>query len=295
MARVIVENVRVDFPIYAAQRSLRTAIFRRATGGLIQRQGPNQGRIVVKALRGVSMTLEDGDRLALIGHNGSGKSTLLKVLAGICEPIEGRLLIEGRVTPLFETMPGLDEEDSGYENIVTAGLLFGMSREQIDKKIPDIEEFSELGEYLEVPVRAYSAGMKARLGFALVTALEPDILLIDEEIGAGDARFVERAEARLKDFIGRSRILAMASHSSELIRSICNKAALMVEGQILMMGAVESVLEHYDALVHGSLARSEPKNAMSSNGGAAHEAMGGAPQRDPVCASQVNVSGVPEG
>jgi ABC-type polysaccharide/polyol phosphate transport system ATPase subunit len=294
MARVIVENVRVDFPIYAAQRSLRTAVFRRATGGLIQRQGPNQGRIVVKALRGVSMTLEDGDRLALIGHNGSGKSTLLKVLAGICEPIEGRLLIEGRVTPLFETMPGLDEEDSGYENIVTAGLLFGMSREQIDKKIPDIEEFSELGEYLEVPVRTYSAGMRARLGFALVTALEPDILLIDEAISAGDARFVEKAEARLKDLIGRSRILAMASHSSR-IRSICNKAALMVEGQILMMGAVESVLEHYDALVHGGLARSEPKNAMSSNGEAAHEAIGGAPQRDPVCASQVNVSGVAEG
>ena len=295
MAKVILENIHVDFPIYAAQRSLRTAVFQHATGGLIQRQGRNQERIVVKALRGVSMTLEDGDRVGIIGHNGSGKSTLLKVIAGIWEPIEGRLLLEGRVTPLFDMMPGFDGEDSGYENIITAGLLFGMSREQIEMIIPDIEEFSELGEYLSFPARTYSAGMQARLGFALVTALEPDILLVDEGIGAGDARFAERAEARLKHFIGRSRILLMASHSSELIRSICNKAALMVEGQILMMGAVDSVFEHYHALVHGGLARSEPKNAMSSNEGAAHEAMGGAPQHDPVCASQVNVSGVPEG
>jgi ABC-type polysaccharide/polyol phosphate transport system ATPase subunit len=251
MAKLILENVHVDFPIYGTQRNLRTAIFQRATGGLIQRQGRNQERIVVKALRGISITLEDGDRVGIIGHNGSGKSTLLKVLAGICEPIEGRLLIEGRVTPLFDMMPGFDGEDSGYENIVTAGLLFGMSREQIDEKIPDIEEFSELGEYLSFPARTYSLGMQTRLGFALVTALEADILLIDEGIGAGDARFVERAERRLKEFIGRSRILAMASHSSELIKSACNKAALMVQGQILMMGAVESVLEHYDALVHG--------------------------------------------
>ena len=253
MAKVILENIHVDFPIYATQRSLRTAIFQRATGGLIQRQGRNQERIVIKALRGVSMTLEDGDRVGIIGHNGSGKSTLLKVIAGIWEPIEGRLLIEGRVTPLFDMMPGFDGEDSGYENIVTAGLLFGMSRGQIETKIPDIEEFSELGEYLSFPARTYSAGMQARLGFALVTALEPDILLIDEGIGAGDARFAERAERRLKDFIGRSRILVMASHSPEMIKSVCNKATLLVAGQITVMGPVDDVFDEYHTLVHGVL------------------------------------------
>src|ERR1700686_1402245 len=140
MARVVLENVRVEFPIYATQRNLRSAIFNRAPGGLIKHQGKNQNRVVVTALSGVSMTLEDGDRVGLIGHNGSGKSTLLKVIAGIYEPIEGRLMVEGAITPLFDMMPGLDAEDNAYENIFTAGLLLGMSREEIESKIPQIEE-----------------------------------------------------------------------------------------------------------------------------------------------------------
>jgi ABC-type polysaccharide/polyol phosphate transport system ATPase subunit len=252
MAKVVLENVRVDFPIYATQRNLRTAIFQRATGGLIQRQGKKQDRIVVKALAGVSMTLEDGDRLGLIGHNGSGKSTLLKVIAGIYEPIEGRLMVEGRVTPLFEMMPGLDPEDSGYENIITAGLLLGLSREEIESRMPEIGEFSELGEYLSLPVRTYSTGMVMRLGFALVTNLDPGILLMDEGIGAGDARFARRAERRLTDFIGRSRILVVASHSPALIRSICNKAALIAAGRILAIGPVEGVFDEYHTILEGA-------------------------------------------
>jgi ABC-type polysaccharide/polyol phosphate transport system ATPase subunit len=249
MAKVIVENVRVDFPIYATQRNLRAVILNRATGGLIQRQGKRQDRVVVEALADVSMTLEDGDRVGLIGHNGSGKSTLLKVLAGIYEPIQGRLLIEGRVTPLFDMMPGLDSEDSGYENIITSGLLFGLTRDEIERKIPDIEEFCELGEYLALPVRTYSSGMTMRLGFALVTAIDPDVLLMDEGIGAGDARFAERAERRLKDFVGRSRILVLASHSDATIRSMCNKAALMKAGRLVAMGSVDEVFEKYHEMI----------------------------------------------
>jgi ABC-type polysaccharide/polyol phosphate transport system ATPase subunit len=176
MASVVLENVRVDFPVYATQRSLRTVIFQRAAGGLIRRQGKNENRVVVTALSGVSMTLQDGDRLGLIGHNGSGKSTLLKVLAGVYEPIEGRLMVEGSVTPLFDLMPGLDLEDDGYENIITAGLLLGLSREEIERRIPQIEEFSGLGEYLSLPVRTYSVGMQMRLGFSLVTSVDPEIL-----------------------------------------------------------------------------------------------------------------------
>ena len=197
------------------------------------------------------MTLEDGDRIGLIGHNGSGKSTLLKVLAGIYEPIEGRLLVEGRVTPLFDMMPGLDLEDSGYENIITCGLLLGLSRDEIESKIPDVEEFSELGEYLALPVRTYSSGMTMRLGFALVTALDPGVLLMDEGIGAGDARFAERAEKRLNEFVGRSRIVVVASHAPGLIKSICNKAALLQAGRIVAMGAVDDVFEQYDIILHG--------------------------------------------
>ena len=260
MARVVLENVRVDFPIYATQRNLRTVIFNRATGGLIQHQGKKHDRVVVKALSGVSMRLEDGDRLGLIGHNGSGKSTLLKVIAGIYEPIEGRLMVEGAVTPLFDMMPGVDMEDSGYENIVTAGLLLGLPREDIERRIPEIEEFSELGEYLALPVRTYSAGMMTRLGFALATNLDPGILLMDEGIGAGDARFAERAEQRLNDFMGRSQIIVVASHSPALIRGICNKGALMVAGQLMALGPVDEIFELYEA----SMRRADASEAVTA-------------------------------
>lgn len=252
MAKVVLDNVSVDFPIYGAhQRSLRSAIAQRATGGLIERDSRNQGRVMVRALSGVSMTLQEGDRVGLVGHNGSGKSTLLKVLAGIYEPVQGRMLVEGRVTPLFDMMPGLDVEDTGYENLFTAGLLLGMSREMVESKIEEIEEFSELGEYLSLPVRTYSAGMTTRLGFALITALNPDILIMDEGFGAADLRFTEKAAERMDDFIGRSRIMVLASHSDGMLQQICNKAALMKEGRLLSLGPVDDILEEYHALVHG--------------------------------------------
>jgi ABC-type polysaccharide/polyol phosphate transport system ATPase subunit len=253
MAAMVLENVSVDFPIYGTQRNLRTALFQRATGGLIEREGKNHERVVVKALVDVSMKLEEGDRLALIGHNGSGKSTLLKVMAGIYEPIVGRVLAEGRVTPLFDLMPGLDNEDNAYENIFTAGLLLGMSRKEIERKIPQIEEFSELGEYLSLPVRTYSSGMVTRLGFALSTALDPGILLMDEGIGAGDARFAERAVKRMKELLRRSSIVVLASHINALVKSICNKAALMDAGRIVAIGPVDEIFDMYQARIHATV------------------------------------------
>jgi ABC-type polysaccharide/polyol phosphate transport system ATPase subunit len=251
MAKVVLENVRVDFPIYGAQqRSLRTTIVQRATGGLIHREGRHKERVIVRALSDVALRLEEGDRLGLIGHNGSGKSTLLKVIAGIYEPIVGTRTVEGRVTPLFDMMPGLDLEDNGYENMLTAGMLLGMSREQVERKIPEIEEFCELGEYLSLPVRTYSAGMITRLGFALVTALEPDVLLMDEGFGTGDLRFTERATERMDEFMGRSRIIVLASHSESQIRSICNKAALMQEGRLVAVGPVDDIYDRYKTMEH---------------------------------------------
>ena len=251
MASVVLENVNVDFPIYGAQqRSLHKAIFKRATGGSIERNGRNQDRVTVKALTDVSLTLQDGDRLGLIGHNGSGKSTLLKLIAGIYQPLSGRVKVEGRVTPLFDAMPGLDSEDSGYENIITSGMLIGMTRRQIEAKIPEIEEFCELGEYLTLPVRTYSTGMTMRLGFALVTALDPGVLLMDEGFGTGDLRFAERAEARMSDFIGRSQIMVLASHSDNTIRSMCNKAVLMEAGRIVAFGPVNEICDRYYESVH---------------------------------------------
>jgi ABC-type polysaccharide/polyol phosphate transport system ATPase subunit len=264
MAAMVLENVGVDFPIYGTQRNLRTALFQRATGGLIQREGKNHERVVIKALVDVSMKLEEGDRLALIGHNGSGKSTLLKVMAGIYEPIVGRVLAEGRVTPLFDMMPGLDIEDNAYENIFTAGLLIGMSRKEIERKIPQIEEFCELGEYLSLPVRTYSSGMVTRLGFALSTALDPGILLMDEGIGAGDARFAERATKQMKELLGRSSIVVLASHINALVKSICNKAALMDSGRVVAVGPVDEIFDMYQARIHGT--------ALLPGAGAQHQA-----------------------
>jgi ABC-type polysaccharide/polyol phosphate transport system ATPase subunit len=255
VATVILENVNAHFPIYGAQqRSLRKALFQRATGGSIEREGKNNDRVTVKALSDISLKLHDGDRVGLVGHNGAGKSTLLKLIAGIYQPISGTIKVEGRVTPLFDTMPGLDGEDTGYENIITSGMLIGMTRQQIEAKIPEIEEFCELGEYLSLPVRTYSTGMTMRLGFALVTALDPGVLLMDEGIGTGDLRFAERAKARMKDFVGRSRIMVMASHSDQTIRKMCNKALILEGGRITAFGPVDDICDQYQEAVHAAAA-----------------------------------------
>jgi ABC-type polysaccharide/polyol phosphate transport system ATPase subunit len=245
MATVIVDDIHVEFPIYGSARSLRQTLFARATGGLIQREGSRQRRVVVRALSGVSFSLHEGDRLGLVGGNGAGKSTLLKVLAGVYQPAAGQVLVSGKITSCFDILPGLDPEDTGYENIVTGCLLLGMRPQAIERTIADIEEFSELGEYLSLPVRTYSAGMMARLGFALATAVEPGILLVDEGIGAGDARFAKRASERLGAFVQRSSIVVLASHSEALIRDWCNKAALIDAGQLLLIGEVDEVLKAY--------------------------------------------------
>lgn len=265
MAAVVLESVDVEFPIYGAQRSLRMEVLKRAAGGFVQRDDRHQHRVLVKALSGVSFDLRDGDRVGLVGHNGAGKSTLLKLMGGVYEPVRGRVLIDGKITALFDPMPGLHSDDTGYESIVTSGLLLGLTRAEIEQKIPEIERFSELGEYLSLPVRTYSAGMVTRLGFALATAVDPGILLMDESIATGDARFTERARARMHEFVQRSHIVVLASHSNETIKSICNKAALMQNGQLLKLGPVDDVLDEYDALIHAGRSTDLPLSPESSD------------------------------
>lgn len=253
MTELVLDHVNVDFPIYGTQRSLRKVLLTRATGGLIGHEASGSSRITVHALVDISVHLHEGDRLGLVGHNGAGKSTLLKVMAGVYEPTSGHVFSQGNVTPLFDTMPGLDPEDTGYENAVTAGMLLGKTRQEIEEKIPGIEEFCELGEYFALPVRSYSAGMITRLGFALATAFDPGILLMDEGIAAGDARFADRAAKRMEEFIGRSPILVLASHSEDMIRATCNKAALMRAGRIVTLGTVDEVIDEYHDLIAKTL------------------------------------------
>ncbi len=245
MAFVHVEHLTVDFTIYgSSHRLLRTTILGN-TGGFIRREGSREKRVTVRALEDVSFRLEHGDRLGLIGHNGAGKSTLLRVLAGIYEPVSGTVTMDGLVSPLFTAAPGMDADDTGYENIRTCGMYLGMSHAEIESKMPDIVESCELGDYLSLPVRTYSAGMMTRLSFALATALDPGILLLDEGFGTGDARFAKRAETRMERLIGRSNILVYASHSNAEIKTFCNMAALLERGRLLALGPVDEIIEQY--------------------------------------------------
>ena len=199
----------------------------------------------MRALDGIDLRIDHGDRVALIGRNGAGKSTLLRVLAGVYRPSAGIASIEGKVSPLFTAAPGMEPDDTGYENMVTCGLYLGMSRKEIRRKISDMAELTELGPYLSLPVRTYSTGMLMRLGFAIATALDPDILLLDEGLAVGDARFAERAMARMDQLIKRSSILVLASHSDGLIRQTCTKCVLMDRGTVIAYGPVDEVIERY--------------------------------------------------
>jgi ABC-type polysaccharide/polyol phosphate transport system ATPase subunit len=246
LASIAVENVAVSFPVYGSQKMLRQELAARV-GGLMRREGRHK-RLTIQALENVSLEIRHGDRVGFLGPNGAGKSTLLRVLAGVYEPTAGRVVIEGRVSPLFNTSPGLDMDDTGYENIITCGLFLGMTREEIARKTPGIAAFTELGDYLYLPCKTYSTGMLSRLGFAIATALDPEILLLDEGIGAGDARFAERAARRVDALVERANILVLASHSDAFIRGMCNKAVLLHSGRVVTAGEVEDVIEAYRTL-----------------------------------------------
>jgi ABC-2 type transport system ATP-binding protein/lipopolysaccharide transport system ATP-binding protein len=244
MASIGLENVFVSFPIYdLAHRSLRHRIMSASTGGRIG-SGPGD-RVCIEALSDVSFNLAHGDRVALIGHNGAGKTTLLRVLAGIYAPVQGRVLVEGRVAPLFDVGLGMDLDATGYENIRIRGLYLGMTKKEIEARIDEIAEFTELGSFLEMPLRTYSMGMHTRLAFAVSTSIEPEILLLDEGIGAGDNAFIEKANARLARFIERSGIMVLASHSLDLVNRFCNKAIVMEHGRKLFFGPTDEALEVY--------------------------------------------------
>ena len=249
MTSIILENVTVEFPIYGAIRSFKQDFLQKA-GGLIRRDSAKSNRVIVRSLDSISFCIEDGDRVGLIGHNGAGKSTLLRVLAGVYQPISGLISVEGKVSPLFNTSPGMVLDDTGYENIFTCGRFLGMSRREIDSKLSDIIDFSELGEYLYLPVRTYSTGMLVRLGFAIATAIDPEILLLDEGLGAGDTRFAEKVNRRINALVNRASILVLATHSEALIRTFCNKGILLSQGSVLKVGEVEEVLDSYHSLTH---------------------------------------------
>ncbi|ENG0237716.1 ABC transporter ATP-binding protein, partial [Burkholderia multivorans] len=207
--------------------------------------------IVVRALDNVSLRFDSGDRIGLIGHNGAGKSTLLRTMAGIYSPTAGAVVTEGRAVPLLDISLGMDENSTGMQNIRLRGLLLGMSDAEIRAKQQEIAEFSELGDYLDLPMRTYSSGMKVRLGFAVSTSVDAEILLLDEVMGVGDASFMHKAEQRLADLHSRAEIVVLAMHSNSEIRKVCNKVLWMERGQVRAFGDVEEILTAYEAETGG--------------------------------------------
>jgi ABC-type polysaccharide/polyol phosphate transport system ATPase subunit len=242
--RVIdVQDVSMHIPVYGMHvRSFRQVLFRRHTGGPIA----DDGVLVVKALQNVSFHAEAGDRIALIGHNGAGKTTMLRLLAGIYTPTAGAVKVQGRVSSLLSTNLGMDMEADAYENIYNVGLMLRMSPDEIRAKTDEIAEFTELGDYLNLPVRTYSSGMQLRLSFAIVTAIEPDVLLLDEGFGAGDARFAMHAQRRVNALIQRTNVMVLATHSEEMAKEFCNKALLLDQGQVAAAGPIAEVYGVYN-------------------------------------------------
>jgi lipopolysaccharide transport system ATP-binding protein len=230
MASISLKNVAVNFPIYGAgAASLKKTLAASVTGG---RFGKETGVTVVQALSDINLELKSGDRLGLIGHNGAGKSTLLRTLAGVYEPSVGEFRREGSVSSLIDPSLGIEPDATGIENIMLRGLVMGMSKKEIDKRTPEICEFSGLGQYVNMPVRTYSTGMLMRLAFSISTSVESDILLMDEWLSVGDADFTEKAEKRMRDVVSKSGILVLASHSPTLIAKECNMVLKLSHGRL---------------------------------------------------------------
>lgn len=242
---IALDNVSVSFPIYqGGSRSLKKSLLFRGSGGRLARDAHQ--RITVDALRNVSLSLKAGDRLALIGSNGAGKTTLLRAMAGIYEPVSGSVMTRGRISPMFDIGLGIDSELSGYDNIRIRGLFLGMSPAEIEERMPEIIDFTELGDFLELPVRTYSSGMVVRLTFAVATCFAPEILLMDEWFVAGDASFMAKAHQRIGTFISQASLLVLASHNADVCRQWCNKAIWMDQGRVRAQGTVDEVLDAYE-------------------------------------------------
>jgi len=226
------QNICVDFPVYEnSHRSLKNTVFNLSTGGKLGNDGRSHS--VVRAIDNLTFNFEEGARVGLTGHNGSGKTTLLRVLSGIYAPVSGSLKVQGRVASLLDVSMGLDPDATGFENIYLRGILQGLPPAVIKARTDDIAEFSELGEYLNLPVRTYSSGMLMRLAFAISTSVEADILIMDEWLSVGDESFREKAAIRLQSIVEQASILVIATHDPGLVARVCNRQLHMEHGQVV--------------------------------------------------------------
>ncbi len=233
-----VKNVELNYPVYSVKaQSIRNAIMNIAIGGKFLKQG--QDVVIVRALTNLSFELYDGDRLGIMGHNGAGKTTLLKTLAGVYEPEQGTIKVDGRIISMIDIGLGLDMDLTGEENVISIGRIRGMTTGQIKSKMDEILEFTELGNFIDMPMRTYSAGMLSRLVFGVATCVPGDVILMDEWIGAGDHSFHEKANARLNGILDYAKIIVIASHNVGLIRAHCNKVLILEHGETKYFGGID--------------------------------------------------------
>ena len=242
-AAIELSHVNIDFPLYHGNaRSLKKMVFSSVAG----RMGEDaRHRVVVQAVRDVSFSLKSGDRLGLVGRNGAGKTTLLRALAGIYEPVAGRLRVQGSINALLDPNLGMNLDLTGRENIMLRGRYHRLTRIAIRKLEDDVADFADLGDFLDLPVRIYSSGMLIRLGFGLATAIRPQVLLMDEWILAGDTNFMEKARARLEDLVRGAEILVLSTHLPEVIREWCSRVIWLDEGRVMADGSPDQVLPAY--------------------------------------------------
>lgn len=238
------EDVMLDFPIFSHDSfSLRGAVSKLTAQKRFV--GNDKGHTYVRGLKGINLKLAQGDRLALLGPNGAGKSTLLKVIARIYHPTRGDVRINGSLSSLLDIGLGMDHEATGIENIYLICYVKGIKKQQIDELVDEIIEFADIGDFIHLPVRTYSSGMQIRLIYSIATAIIPDILLIDEVIGAGDEKFLEKAKSRMINVMNHASILVFASHNVALVRANCNKGAVLKDGEIVFNGDVEDAIEYH--------------------------------------------------
>ncbi len=240
MAKIELNDVSLTFTIRQQRRvTLKEYITR---GLFLSSRNP---KVAVHALSDLSFSATDGDRIGVIGHNGAGKSTLLKLLAGVYPPTRGKLKVEGRICSLFDIALGFEPDASGWENIKYRSYLLGETPTTLKGKIQEIADFSEIGDFLNIPVRYYSSGMLVRLAFSISTAIEPEVLLIDEVLGAGDMSFQLKARERMKDMMASARLMVLVTHEVTTLEQICNRAIWLQHGRIMKIGHPDEVVAAY--------------------------------------------------
>ena len=237
MASIIARNVTLNLPV-AASKKLQASDQ--------DRYFVEQGRALLRVLSEVSFEAAAGDRIGIVGRNGSGKSTLLRVIAGIYRPNAGRVSIAGRPDCLFTVNMGMQPELSGRENIFLRGIFTGKTHREVAAKVDEIVAFAELENFIDLPLRTYSSGMSTRLAFSISTAFSPDILLLDEWIGAGDSQFQKKAAARMQDLVSDARITVLASHNQSLITRVCNRVIWLHKGKLKAFGPTDEVYKAHD-------------------------------------------------